>query len=247
MNEGTDGMIYIRNWRDVQPKIAHMSAVHWGGLRSRNDDDPNPNDDRDRLERLGGFARHALQGRKTSDYHKHDTTEQVYYVLSGAGEVLYDDKRYPVSGGDAIYLPAGVHHQMFNDDNDAWLEHHVISQRVDSSGGTFAVKSWRDVPPVTDGAGAVRWQQLGPVDEGGHLRAMASIRREAVQPQGTSAWRTEAVEQVYYGLEGVGLVEVEGEGECRFMEGDMLHLPVGSRFRLRNPSEHWLVSLIMAA
>ena len=80
-----------------------------------------------------------------------------------------------------------------------------------------------------------------------HCGWRSARAREAVQPQGTSAWRTEAVEQVYYGLEGVGLVEVEGEGECRFMEGDMLHLPVGSRFRLRNPSEHWLVSLIMAA
>ena len=59
-------MLYVRNWRDVQPKIAHLSAVHWGGLRSRKDDEPDPDDDRDRLDRLGGFARHALQGRETS-------------------------------------------------------------------------------------------------------------------------------------------------------------------------------------
>ncbi len=240
-------MIYVRNWRDVQPKIAHLSAVHWGGLRSRNDDDPNPEDDRDRLERLGGFARHALQGRKTSDHHKHENLEQVYYVLSGGGEVLYDDQRVKVGAGDAIYLPSGVHHQMFNDDNDDWLEHHVISQRVDGNGGTFAVRPWRQVAPVGDGDGAIRWRQLEPEADGGHLRAMASIDREAVQPGSSSSWRQETVEQVYYGLEGQGVFEVEGDGEHAYTEGDMVHLPVGTRFRLKNPTAHWLISLIMAA
>ena len=42
---------------------------------------------------LSGFARHALQGRKTSDYHKHENKEQDYYVLSGRGEVLYEYTR----------------------------------------------------------------------------------------------------------------------------------------------------------
>ena len=71
-------MAYIKNWRQVQPKIAHLSAVHWGGLRAL---DRETEDDRDRLERLNGFARHALQGRKTSDHHKHENLEQVYYIL----------------------------------------------------------------------------------------------------------------------------------------------------------------------
>ena len=240
-------MIYLRNWRDVQPKIAHLSAVHWGGLRSGSDDDPNPDDDRDRLERLDGFARHALQGHKTSDHHKHENLEQVYYVLSGGGEVLYDDERFSVAAGDAIYLPSGTYHQMFNDDNEDWLEHHVISQRVEGNGGTFAIRSWRQVSPQGDGEGAIRWRQLAPEADGGHLRAMAAIDREAVQPGGTSAWRQEQVEQVYYGLEGKGMIEVEDQGERDYTEGDMVHLPVGIRFRIRNPTHDWLVSLIIAA
>ena len=39
-------MAYIKNWRDVQPDIAHLSAVHWGGLRIV---EQGSNDDRDRL------------------------------------------------------------------------------------------------------------------------------------------------------------------------------------------------------
>ena len=89
--------IYLRNWRDFQPKITHLSAVHWGGLRGIERDS---DDERDCLQRLGGFARHALQGRKTSDHHKHDNLEQVYYILSGTGEVLFEGERHPVEAGD---------------------------------------------------------------------------------------------------------------------------------------------------
>ena len=43
-------MAYIKNWRDVQPNIAHLSAVHWGCLRSIKEGD---DDDRHRLDRVG--------------------------------------------------------------------------------------------------------------------------------------------------------------------------------------------------
>ena len=57
------------------------------------------------------------------------TSTKGYYILSGQGEGLFKDKRCPVESGDAIYLPPQIHHQMFND-NEEWLEHHVISAYV---------------------------------------------------------------------------------------------------------------------
>ena len=101
-------MVMVKNWREVQPNIAHLSAVHWGGLRrAEKAGDP---DDRNCLQRLDGFARHALQGRKTSDHHRHENLEQVYYVLGGGGEVLFGEERFAVREGDAVYLPSGVYH-----------------------------------------------------------------------------------------------------------------------------------------
>lgn len=240
--------IYVRNWRDFQPKIAHLSAVHWGGLR---DVERDSCDERDRLQRLGGFARHALQGRKTSDHHKHENLEQVYYILSGAGQVLFDGQRYPVEAGDAVYLPSGIHHQMFNQDSDDWLEHHVISQRVEGDGGTFRIRHWRQAPPVGDGAGAIHWRQLCRTEEAGEgavLRGMAFIDREAVQPRNTSADRTESeLELVYYVLRGCAILESGGGEESAITEGDMVHLPPGTSYRIRNDTEDWITSLIMAA
>ncbi len=240
-------MAYIKNWREVQPNIAHMSAVHWGGLRTKEQEkDP---DDRNRLARLGGFARHALQGRKTSDYHKHQNLEQVYYVLSGRGEVLFGDRRFPVEEGDAVYLPSGVHHQMFNEMNEGWLEHHVISMRVEGDGGNLLIRNWRQVPPQGDGAGAVRWRQLGRQGEKevGCLRGMAFIDCEVVQPRSHSIRRSYAdLEQVYYVLENRGVLMTEGQ-EQEISEGDMIHLPPGVAYQIRNPHETWLRYMIMAA
>lgn len=36
--------------------------------------------------------------------------EQIYYVLSGSGAVVYDDQRVPVKPGDFLYLPVNVKH-----------------------------------------------------------------------------------------------------------------------------------------
>ncbi len=237
-------MAYIKNWRDVQPKIAHLSAVHWGGLRRV---EAGSNDDRDRLEQLGGFARHALQGRKTSDCHKHEHLEQVYYILGGQGEALFNNKRHPVKAGDAIYLPPRIHHQMFND-NEEWLEHHVISAYVEGDGGAFTVSSWSQVPPQGDGAGAVRWRQLERrgEDPAGCLHGMAFIDREAVQPCGeTIERRYAAIEQVYYVLENRGVLRSAGE-EQEITEGDMIHIPVGMAYKILNPHREWLAYMIMA-
>ena len=240
-------MPYIKNWRDVQPDISHLSAVHWGGLRSSDDGDAA--DDRNRLSKLGGFARHALQGRKTSDHHKHEFCEQVYYILSGSGEVLFDGNRFPVKCGDAVYLPSGLYHQMFNDMNEDWLEHHVISMPVEQEGGELLIRNWRHATPEGDGAGAIRWHQLGSHGEqgAGCLRGMAFIDREAVQPASESVVREyEDLEQVYYGLANRGVICIDGE-ECDFTEGDMIHLPAGTQYQIRNPHDQWVRYLIMAA
>ena len=239
-------MVLVKNWREVQPNIAHLSAVHWGGLRRM--EQPGDPDERNCLQRLGGFARHALQGRKTSDHHRHEDLEQVYYVLGGSGEVLFGEERYPVQEGDAVYLPSGIYHQMFNEMNEAWLEHHVISMRVKGNGGQFLIRNWRQVPPQGDGAGAMRWHQLGREGEAGVgcLRGMSAIDCEAVQPGSQTIERCHPdLEQVYYVLEHRGVLVADGT-EREVSEGDMIHLPPGIRYQLRNPHATWLRYLIMA-
>ena len=241
-------MAYIINWRDIQPKISHLSAVHWGGLRKIDSEIKQDSDHRNRLKTLDGFARHALQGRKTSDFHKHDTLEQVYYILSGNGEVLCDDQRHSVREGDAVYLPAGLHHQMFNETNNDWLIHHVISQTVDGPGGEFAIRNWRNVEPITDGTGSVAWLQLGT--EGANcevdaLRSLNAISREAVQPLGKVQNRYRNTEEILYVIDGAGFL-VDDSGEQQLIEGDMIHVPPHHGCDIVNSGEGWLIYLVIS-
>jgi mannose-6-phosphate isomerase-like protein (cupin superfamily) len=184
----------------------------------------------------------------TSDHHSHVCIEQVYYILSGSGEVLNEDERHVTHPGDAVYLPSGEHHQMFNEE-DPWLEHHVISASVENDGGTFAIRNWKDVAPTGDGVGAVRWHQLGREGEEnvGHLRSFHFIDREAVQPGAKSVERSyEEIEQVYYILENKGTILIDGK-EQAVTEGDNVHISPGEKYEVRNPHEEWLTYLIIGA
>ena len=41
-------------------------------------------------------------------------TEEVAYVVSGAGELRLDDEAMPFGEGDALHIPAGVWHSVAN-------------------------------------------------------------------------------------------------------------------------------------
>jgi len=47
----------------------------------------------------------------TGPPHKHDEKEQIFYITSGAGEVVVGDKKFEVKAGHLIHIPVGVIHQ----------------------------------------------------------------------------------------------------------------------------------------
>ena len=40
--------------------------------------------------------------------------EEIYFVIEGSGEMCLGEERQSVSGGQAIYIPCGVFHQLTN-------------------------------------------------------------------------------------------------------------------------------------
>ena len=46
--------------------------------------------------------------------HSHPNTEEIYYILSGYGEMAVESERRNVGPGDAIGIPAGHRHQIRN-------------------------------------------------------------------------------------------------------------------------------------
>jgi mannose-6-phosphate isomerase-like protein (cupin superfamily) len=47
--------------------------------------------------------------------HHHNAIEEIYYILSGDGEMLVGDETRRVGPGDAVYIPKGHRHSLRND------------------------------------------------------------------------------------------------------------------------------------
>jgi mannose-6-phosphate isomerase-like protein (cupin superfamily) len=51
--------------------------------------------------------------------HYHLETEEIYYILRGAGEMIIDDERRAVAAGDCIFIPRGAIHSLENSGTEA--------------------------------------------------------------------------------------------------------------------------------
>jgi len=58
-------------------------------------------------------------GHEYSEYHRHLYEEQCFYILSGRGEVIIEEKTYSITDGDFLGFPKdGVAHTIFNNSNE---------------------------------------------------------------------------------------------------------------------------------
>ena len=46
--------------------------------------------------------------------HRHERTEEIYYILAGSGSMRIGDSTAQVGPGDAIAIPPGTNHQIRN-------------------------------------------------------------------------------------------------------------------------------------
>lgn len=50
--------------------------------------------------------------------HSHKDKEEVYYIISGSGDMIIGEDTFPIKSGDAIYIPyGGLFHKTVNTDN----------------------------------------------------------------------------------------------------------------------------------
>jgi uncharacterized cupin superfamily protein len=58
-------------------------------------------------------------GRRAYPFHRHHVFTELFYVLSGSGEVRLDERTLPIRAGDLIASPAGAEaHQIVNTGHD---------------------------------------------------------------------------------------------------------------------------------
>ena len=242
----------IRNYRDADLYVGHESAIIWAILtRADGEGDSPPHAC---LQHMSGFARHSLQGHKNSDYHQHEGAEQFYYVLTGSGEVLIGDQRYPVSEGSVTYFPPETPHQFFAEDTESGCEHLIITCPVERSGSEPRVLNWRDASPSAGvHGGAVTWNLLESIDEEEPsterpcLLGFYYLARQALlRGKASDYHKHDDKEQVYYILEGTGSI-MTGSDVHPIAEGDTVYLPRGVCHQIINEDcDGWLTYLVIS-
>lgn len=50
----------------------------------------------------------------STQLHQHKTSEEIYYILSGSGEMTLADEKFPVTAGDTICIPVNTAHKIRN-------------------------------------------------------------------------------------------------------------------------------------
>jgi len=58
-----------------------------------------------------------LHGLQSTRGHRHEGQEEVYYFVSGTGEMELDNEKFPVLGGDVVLIKDGVFHRVHNTSN----------------------------------------------------------------------------------------------------------------------------------
>jgi mannose-6-phosphate isomerase-like protein (cupin superfamily) len=240
----------IRNWRDVDSYVSHESAVIWAILSQQKDENSDPFTC---MQTMSGFARHFLQGHKNSDHHWHNGAEQFYYILSGGGEVLIGDERFAVGEGSVTYFPPEVPHQFFAENEEDGVEHLIITRLVEREGSKQRVTNWRDATPTAgEHGGAVTWSLLEPIDadepttDQPCLLGFQSVLRQALVRGKASDIDKHDKEQVYYVLEGEGLIISDGDVR-RIGEGDTIYQPPGVTHQIVNDTyDGWLSYLVVS-
>jgi len=67
------------------------------------------------LKRLGCSLTVVPPGKRAWPFHRHHVTDELFYIVSGSGEVRLDDQTQAVRAGDLIASPAGTEaHQIIN-------------------------------------------------------------------------------------------------------------------------------------
>lgn len=55
-----------------------------------------------------------LEPEASIGYHKHETSSEIIYILSGTAKVLYDDGEEVLVAGECHYCPKGHSHSLIN-------------------------------------------------------------------------------------------------------------------------------------
>jgi len=219
----------------IQPKTGDLTAgakeVQYRPIFGIGDPD---------ARQLKGVARYGeltVEAKGTTALVSYEAEEQIYFVLSGEGSVLYGSDKSPIKRYDFLYLPPGVKHGVANDSSEP-LRILVMGYKIPRS-VQVTPPAKLQIANVAD-VNAVQLAGHGPTcvfkllmgttestrDKLAAASQMVSLFIMEFLPGGTNIpHHHESEEEIYYVLQGSGDMVAGGgadgnEGRYPAKEGD---------------------------
>lgn len=108
------------NWREIKPGIAHEVGIDYQLLRGQSL--ANPDVPTSCMQGMMYVAFAMLQPGQAYHNHVHDDHEEVYYIISGRGEIDIDGEVKPIRDGDIMYIGKNQYHSIRNTDENDFIE-----------------------------------------------------------------------------------------------------------------------------
>lgn len=180
-----------------------------------------------------------------SGEHLHTRTEEVYFILSGTGEIYLNGTAHPIAPGSLILTGLGTVHGLRNtgDSDLAWLVIEMRSPRFSAALGADGPDTPAAPTPVSAPAPAkeerpVRTARLHDLraersvsPSGVFTGPMRSVALETVDASGTVELTADGREHMVFVVSGTGWVE-NGSGTAELHPGTAVTLPLGTRARI---------------
>jgi mannose-6-phosphate isomerase-like protein (cupin superfamily) len=115
-------VVITRNWRSVQPTIAHKSGIDWRLLstaaKTSGDIDAIVEPEFQCLKKITYVSLAQLQPGLSYEPHLHEDHEEVYYIIRGRGNIKVGEEIARFRDGDVIYIPEKAVHSITNDGDE---------------------------------------------------------------------------------------------------------------------------------
>lgn len=80
-------------------------------------------------DELGKILYGRLEPGSSIGFHKHETSSEVIYILSGKASFLYDEETEEALPGDCHYCPKGHSHSMMNNGSEDLVFFAVVPEQ----------------------------------------------------------------------------------------------------------------------
>ena len=81
------------------------------------------------MNELGKILYGRLEPGSSIGFHKHETSSEVIYILSGKADFLYDERTEEVHAGECHYCPKGHSHSMINNGEEDLIFFAVVPEQ----------------------------------------------------------------------------------------------------------------------